>query len=300
MIESIARAEATKRRISSDFMEHRDYQRIRDAILFLEANADRQPDLEELAEHLGLSSSHCQRVFTRWAGVSPKRFLQFLTVEHAKRLLRRSMSVLDASYEVGLSGPGRLHDLFVATEAVTPGEYKQFGDGLDVRWGIHPSPFGDCLVAETDRGICHLSFGDGGLAANRERLEHDWQRSTLVRDDEATHETARRIFAPARRAEPRRLMLKGTNFQIKVWRALLEIPQGALVTYGDVARALGRPTATRAVASAIGANPVSYLVPCHRVLRSTGALGGYAWGTERKRALIAWEAAHADRRAATL
>lgn len=299
MIEAIAATQQAGRAVSSDAVEHRDYERIRDAIRFLEANAERQPDLEELAAHLELSPSYCQRVFTRWAGVSPKRFLQFLTVEHAKSLLRRSASVLDTSFEVGLSGPGRLHDLFVATEAVTPGEYKQFGAGLEVRWGIHPSPFGDCLVAETERGICHLSFGDGDLAPNRERLAHDWHRSKLVRDQEGTSETARRAFESAEPAAPR-LILKGTNFQIRVWRALLEIPPGTLLSYGDLAARLGRPSATRAVASAVGANPVAYLVPCHRVLRNSGAMGGYAWGTERKRALIAWEAAHTDQRAAAL
>lgn len=287
-----------RREISSGVVNEPDYRRIREAIYFLERHAERQPELAELAEHMGLSPSHCQRLFKRWAGVSPKRFVQFLTVEHAKRLLRASTSVLETSYEVGLSGPGRLHDLFVAVEAVTPGEYKEFGDGIEVRWGIHPVPFGDCLVAETERGVCHLSFGDGELTENRRRLEQDWSRSTLARDQEGTWPTARRIFDPeawtGEGPGELHLLLKGTNFQLRVWRALLEVPPNRLVSYGDLAESLGRPTAARAVASAVGANPVSYLVPCHRVLRSTGALGGYAWGTERKRVMIAWETARAE------
>ncbi|MDX1644073.1 MAG: methylated-DNA--[protein]-cysteine S-methyltransferase [Thermoanaerobaculia bacterium] len=289
---------AERREISSGIVNEPDYERIREAIRYLERHAERQPDLAELAQHLGLSPSHCQRLFKRWAGVSPKRFLQFLTLEHAKRLLRASSSVLETSYEVGLSGPGRLHDLFVAVEAVTPGEYKEFGAGIEVRWGIHPAPFGDCLVAETERGVCHLSFGDGDLTENRRRLERDWSRSTMVRDQEGTLPTARRIFDPEawKGEEPGdlRLLLKGTNFQLRVWRALLEVPPNRLVSYGDLAESLGRPNAARAVASAVGANPVSYLVPCHRVLRATGALGGYAWGTARKRAMIAWETARAE------
>lgn len=298
MYQLMTEAPPEPREVLSTNVSERDYERIREAIRFLERNTDRQPELAELAAHLDLSPSHCQRLFKRWAGVSPKRFLQFLTVEHAKRLLRDSASVLDTSLEVGLSGPGRLHDLFVAVEAVTPGEYKQHGEGVEVRWGVHPAPFGNCLLACTERGVCHLSFGDGDLGENRRRLERDWERSTLVRDDEATGSMARRIFDPERwrRDHPQemRLLLKGTNFQIKVWRALLEIPPGTVVSYGELARFLGRPSATRAVASAIAANPVAYLVPCHRVLRSTGALGGYAWGTERKRALIAWETARAE------
>lgn len=284
--------------VFSDEVDDRDYERIREAIRFLARHVEKQPALDELADHLGLSPSHCQRLFKRWAGVSPKRFVQFLTVEHAKRLLRNSASILETSYEVGLSGPGRLHDLFVAVEAVTPGEYKEFGNGIEVRWGIHPAPFGDCLIAETERGVCHLSFGDGDLRRNRRRLESDWRHSRRIRDQQGTEATARRVFAADRwtRNDPPelRLLLKGTNFQLQVWRALLQIPAGKVVSYGNLARSLGRPAAARAVASAVASNPISYLVPCHRVLRSTGALGGYAWGTERKRALLAWERARAE------
>ena len=291
MIDSMSSTGTPRREISSSTMEHSDYQRVEDAIRYLEQHATSQPGLAELASHVGLSTAHFQRLFKRWAGVSPKRFLQFVTIGHAKELLRDSASVLDTSYEVGLSGPGRLHDLFVSVDAVTPGEYKAFGDGVEVLWGVHDSVFGRCLVAQTGRGICHLSFCNGDPTANLERLEHDWSRSQLVEDGAATGETCRRIFAHEDVERPLPLVLKGTNFQIKVWNALLRIPEGALMSYSDLARHVCSPRATRAVASAVGANPVSYLIPCHRVLRKSGALGGYAWGPTRKRAMLGWESA---------
>lgn len=291
MIDSMSSTGTPRREISSSTMEHSDYQRVEDAIRYLEQHATSQPGLAELASHVGLSTAHFQRLFKRWAGVSPKRFLQFVTIGHAKELLRDSASVLDTSYEVGLSGPGRLHDLFVSVDAVTPGEYKAFGDGVEVLWGVHDSVFGRCLVAQTGRGICHLSFCNGDPTANLERLEHDWSRSQLVEDGTATGETCRRIFAHEDVERPLPLVLKGTNFQIKVWNALLRIPEGALMSYSDLARHVCSPRATRAVASAVGANPVSYLIPCHRVLRKSGALGGYAWGPTRKRAMLGWESA---------
>ena len=296
MIESAAASPGPTRNtpangVSSTPMNAADYGRVESSIRYLEENAGRQPGLTELAEQAGLSPAHFQRLFKRWAGVSPKRFLQFVTIEHAKELLRDSSSVLDTAYEVGLSGPGRLHDLFVSTEAVTPGQYKAQGEGIEIRWGVHDSPFGECLLAETDRGICHLSFSDGDSAPNLERLRRDWRRSRLVEDRAATLATCRRVFVEEPPERPLPLLLKGTNFQIKVWNALLRVPEGALLSYSDLAGHVCTPRATRAVASAVGANPVSYLIPCHRVLRKTGALGGYAWGTTRKRAMIGWEAA---------
>ena len=291
MIERLSSPAAPQSEISWTSMQASDYQRVESAIRYLEEHAGRQPDLAELAAYVGLSPTHFQRLFKRWAGVSPKRFLQFVTLEHAKELLRDSTSILDTSYEVGLSGPGRLHDLFVNTEAVTPGQYKAFGDGIEVRWGIHQSPFGDCLLAQTERGVCHLSFSDGDASANLERLRHDWRRSRVVEDEIGTRETLRHVFGRTPPETPLPLLLKGTNFQIKVWNALLRIPEGALLSYSDLAEHVCTPRATRAVASAIGANPVSYLIPCHRVLRKTGALGGYAWGPTRKRVMLGWEAA---------
>lgn len=268
------------------------YERIAAAIEYLTRHADRQPELAEVARHAGLSPHHFQRIFRRWAGVSPKRFVQFLTVERAKPLLRDDVSVLDATYEVGLSGPGRLHDLFVSVEAMTPGEYKALGAGLEIRWGMHPSPFGRCLLGITDRGLCHLAFGDRDRPLVR-ALEAEWPDATLAEDRAGTGATVRRLFGPraARGDRPLPLLLRGTNFQIKVWSALLRVPEGTTVSYGRLARALGRPKAVRAVGNAVGRNRIAWLIPCHRVLRATGALGGYRWGEERKRALLAWERA---------
>ncbi|MDX1501868.1 MAG: methylated-DNA--[protein]-cysteine S-methyltransferase [Thermoanaerobaculia bacterium] len=265
-----------------------DYERIRTAIEYIAAEAPRQPGLEEVAARLALSPFHCQRLFRRWAGVSPKRFLQVLTVEHAKRLLDDSASVLDAALETGLSGPGRLHDHFVTLEALSPGEYKRRGEGLAIRWGTTPSPFGDALLGATDRGVCALAFpphGDAGPAW----LADQWPGADLVEDPAAVEPAAREIFGGGRV----RLFARGTNFQVQVWRALLRIPSGQVASYASVAQAVGRPRAVRAVGSAVGANRVAFLIPCHRVIRSAGGLGGYRWGTDRKRALLAWEAARA-------
>ena len=257
MIETIGNGVTGGRAVFSSRMAETDYQRVAAAIRYLEVNAERQPGLAELAEHVGLSPAHFQRLFKRWAGVSPKRFLQFVTLEHAKELLRDSASVLDASYEVGLSGPGRLHDLFVSVDAVTPGEYKAAGDGMEVTWGIHDTIFGPCLLVQTERGDCHLSVTDGDSAANLDRLRRDWRRSRLVEDEAATAATCARVFSPAAHDEPLRLALKGTNFQLKVWNALLRIPEGGLTTYGDLARPACTERATRGVASAVGANPAA-------------------------------------------
>ncbi len=271
-------------------MDTRDYQRVAEAVRFLESRAADRPSLPAVAAHVGLSPFHFQRLFQRWAGVSPKQFLQAVTVARAKACLAASASVLDAAFAAGLSGPGRLHDLFVTVEALTPGEFRR--GGIPVRYGVHPTPLGEALVATTTRGVCWLGFlGPGGAAAAVGELGAAWPGADLRPDDAATAPTAARIFAPlgAATGEPLRLLLRGTNFQLQVWRALLRIPEGAVAAYGDLARRLGRPRAHRAVASAVGRNPVAYLIPCHRVLRGSGELGGYRWGVERKRLLLARE-----------
>ena len=276
-----------------------DYERIATAIAYLRDNVRAQPSLAETASHVGLSAWHFQRKFRVWAGVSPKRFLEFLTVQHARELLDNSASVLDAALELGLSGPGRLHDQFVSIEAVTPGEYKRIGAGLRISHGIHPSPFGPMLLAVTERGICALAFGSQAtLEQEVKQLARRWPDAQIVAAPEHTATTADRVFSPAGRVQNVRnskfhLFVKGTNFQINVWRALLSIPEGRLISYQRLARLTGNPTAVRATATAVGANPVSYLIPCHRILRTSGELGGYHWGIERKRALIAWDSAWA-------
>ncbi len=274
------------------------------AIAHLVEHYPEQPRLADLAAVAGLHPHHFQRVFRRWAGISPKRFAQHLTVEHAKALLRRSESVLGAALEVGLSGPGRLHDLFVACEAMTPGEYKACGRDLVVRYGIHDSPFGSMLIGTTDRGICALRFvappgapGSGGRILDDRTVEDvlaDWSEATLVHDPAATAPVAAQLVCPDSGAPRQPLLLRGTNFQIKTWQALLCIPPGAVASYRQVAAAIGQPQASRAVGRAVGANPVALLIPCHRVIRETGALGGYRWGTPRKRALLAWEAGRCE------
>jgi AraC family transcriptional regulator of adaptative response/methylated-DNA-[protein]-cysteine methyltransferase len=272
-----------------------DAERVATAIRYLERHYRDQPSLADVARAVNLSPHHFQRLFRRWAGVSPKRFMQYLTLEHARRALHAGRSVLATSLDAGLSGPGRLHDLFVTFEAVTPGEFKTKGAGLDVTYGTAPSPFGDALIAETARGICGLAFTRRGTRARAlESLRAQWPHATVRRDQQRAAMTARTIFQPGRAAERLLLDLRGSNFQIKVWEALLRIPPGTLVSYGDVAAAVGRPAAHRAVASAVARNPVAFIIPCHRVIRQSGQLGSYRWGDERKRAIVAWEAAHHD------
>ena len=275
-----------------------DYARVEKAILFLDGNYRDQPSLEELAAGVHLSKYHFQRMFSRWAGISPKRFMQFLTLNHAKQLLADSQSVLDAALDSGLSGPARLHDLFVAVEAMTPGEYKGRGEGVTIRYGWHPSPFGECLLALTDKGVCALSFAEpGGKAANLEALRRKWKKARLVLSRNDTRKAAAQLFAPRMGADsgPGRLLpplhLHGTNFQVNVWRALMNIPPGAAVSYQDVARLIGKPNAARAVGRAVGENPIAYIIPCHRVIRRVGGFGDYRWGAARKKAMLAWEAA---------
>lgn len=267
-----------------------DYDVVAAAITYLEQNFRAQPELGEVARHVHLSEAHFQRLFRRWAGISPKRFLQFLTAEHARTLLRESRSVLDVSFEVGLSGGGRLHDLMLNVIAATPGDVKSGGLGLNIRYGFHDSPFGQALIATTDRGLCNLAFAQednrGELLGE---LRQRWPNASLAEDGAGTRGVARQVFGDAGGAVT--LFLKGTNFQIRVWEALLRVPAGRAVTYEDIAHTIGQPAAVRAVGAAVGQNPIAYLIPCHRVLRKSGVFGEYHWGATRKKALLAWESA---------
>ena len=282
-------------------MDTKDYVRIESALGYLAARSEVQPTLADVAAHVGLSEHHLQRVFTRWAGISPKRFLQFQTVESAKALLRDSRSVLDTTYSIGLSSGGRLHDLFVTLEAMTPGEFKAGGSGLNIVTGFHESPFGECLIAVTERGICGLSFVvDGDRDAAMAELANRWPGAAFVDDSKSTRVAADQVFAAwgggARQVgaeasstvtpTPLSVLVRGTNFQVRVWEALLRIPPGSVASYEDIATTVGSTGATRAVGSAIARNPVAYLIPCHRVIRKTGAFGGYHWGAARKVAML--------------
>jgi AraC family transcriptional regulator of adaptative response/methylated-DNA-[protein]-cysteine methyltransferase len=271
----------------------RDYRRIEQAIQFLEANYRAQPSLDEIAGSVHLSKYHFQRLFKRWAGISPTQFLQYLTIEYAKERLKESQSILDATLDAGLSSPSRLHDLFVTFEAITPGEYKRQGAGLEVRYGFHASPFGGCLLATTQRGICGLHFAQhGDLSAVLESLVARWPQARFTEESSETQPLVDRIFAPVPtdQSRPFHLLLKGTNFQINVWQALLAIPPGAMASYGAVAGYLGRPGAARAVGSAVARNPIAYLIPCHRVIGKAGRIHHYQWGTARKKSILGWEA----------
>ncbi len=270
-----------------------DYQRIEKAIRFIEENYQAQPSLRQIADHVDLSEYHFQRLFTRWAGTSPQRFVRFLTKEYAKEQLATSNNLLAASYEVGLSSSSRLHDLFVTYEAMTPAEFRTLGEGVTIRYGVHGTPFGECLIAVTERGITDLRFLDEAddVEAIVARLRSEWPRADTVQDNPATLPYIQSLFySKTDSAKPLPLLLRGTNFQIKVWEALLRIPAGRLVSYDDVARSIGQPTAARAVGTAIGSNRLAYLIPCHRVLQKSGGLGGYRWGTARKQAMLGHEA----------
>jgi AraC family transcriptional regulator of adaptative response/methylated-DNA-[protein]-cysteine methyltransferase len=272
--------------------QSRDYARVERAIRFVEANRRRQPELAEVARSVHLSEYHFQRLFRRWAGISPKRFLQFLTKEDAKRRLRQSANVLDAALDAGLTGSGRLHELLVECEAVTPGDVRRAGAGLAIRYGFHPSPFGECLLAATARGICALRFvGDAGRAGELRALKDEWPNATWIEDQAGTGSFVEHAFTGLTTGGPLHLHLRGTNFQIKVWEALLALPEGSVTTYAAVARSIGHPRAARAVGTAIGQNPVALLIPCHRVLRSAGDVSGYRWGGARKQAMLALEGA---------
>ncbi len=270
-----------------------DYQRIEQAIQYLENNFQSQPSLEEIAASVHLSKYHFQRLFKQWAGVTPTQFMHFLTVDYAKERLSQAQTVFDTSLDAGLSSAGRLHDLFVNFEAVTPGEYKSRGSGLTIQYGFHPTPFGGCLLAQTSRGICALRFvasdkKDNALAD----LKREWPAATFMADPSSTQAAVDRLFSPVKwdQTQPFHLYLKGTNFQVKVWHALLSIPQGAMVSYGDLAAFMGRPTAVRAASGAVAKNPIAYLIPCHRVISKAGQIHHYRWGSARKRAILGWEA----------
>jgi AraC family transcriptional regulator of adaptative response/methylated-DNA-[protein]-cysteine methyltransferase len=267
-----------------------DYLRVEQAIQYLERHYREQPELQEIAGSIGLSEYHFQRLFTRWVGISPKRFLQFLTKEGAKEMLKRSVNVLDTTYGVGLSSAGRLHDLFVQTEAVTPGEYKARGAGLTIRYGFHPTPFGECLLGLTERGICHLGFTQGSREAALSNMQADWKEASLLEEPSASGALIAPIFSLESAPTPIALFLAGTNFQLKVWEALLRIPSGSVCTYEGLAAGIGQPSAARAVGTAVGRNPVAVLIPCHRVIHKMGKFGNYRYGSARKKALIGWEA----------
>jgi AraC family transcriptional regulator, regulatory protein of adaptative response / methylated-DNA-[protein]-cysteine methyltransferase len=267
---------------------------VADAIARMVATPEDPPTLEALAAELGYSPFHFQRLFKRGVGVSPKRFAQALRLGPARKLLTGGETpVLDASLDVGMSGPSRLHDLFVTCDAVTPGDVRRRGRGLEIRWGVQPSPFGRVLLAQTAIGVCWLSFGtDETIQSMFGELHATYPEATYIRDDEATGKTAASIFGPDQARIS--LDLHGTNFQIKVWQALLSIPTGTTVSYGEIAARVGNKAASRAVGSAVGANPISLLIPCHRVIQSSGVVHNYRWGVPTKRALLAWERAHLD------
>ncbi|CAN7464132.1 methylated-DNA--[protein]-cysteine S-methyltransferase [Neorhizobium sp. LjRoot104] len=274
-----------------------DYETVRRVIEMITLDYRDQPSLEAIASELGQSPTQLQKVFTRWAGLSPKAFLQAVTLDHAKRLLgKEELPLLEASYELGLSGPGRLHDLFVTHEAMSPGEWKARGGGLTIRYGFHASPFGQALVMATDRGLSGLAFADLGCEqAALDDMMRRWPNAEYVADQEMTAPYVGRIFDRANWScdRPLKVVLIGTDFQVRVWQSLLKIPFGKAVTYSDVANDIGQPTASRAVGAAVGANPISFVVPCHRALGKSGALTGYHWGLTRKRAILGWEAGNA-------
>jgi len=267
-----------------------DYLRIEQAIQYLDTHANSQPELSEIASTIGLSEYHFQRLFSRWAGISPKRFLQFITKEGAKRLLSQSENLLDTTYSVGLSSLGRLHDLFVTTEAVTPGEYKSGGAGLTIRYGLHATPFGKALIGVTERGICHFGFVSTSERETIDAFVEKWQQAEIIEDHKATSSLIKPIFDLSQRTNlSLYLHLRGTNFQLKVWEALLRIPPGAVISYQGLAKQVGRPGASRAVGTALSRNPIAVIIPCHRVIRELGEFGSYRYGPARKKALIGWE-----------
>jgi AraC family transcriptional regulator of adaptative response/methylated-DNA-[protein]-cysteine methyltransferase len=273
-------------------MSESEYDRIGRAIEFLVSHERERPSLERVASAVGLSEFHFQRLFQRWTGVSPRQLLAYLTLERARELLRSRTSVLETAVELGLSGPGRLHDLLVTLDAVTPGEQKSLGEGLRIEHGVHESPFGACLIGRTDRGVAWLSFDDGSEEDGVRELAREWPKATLVHAPRATAKIAARIFdTSARTPEPVRLLVHGSNFRIKVWEALIRIPPGTVTSYSALAESIGASGAARAVGQAVGSNAISWIIPCHRVLHELGKKTSYRWGATRKRAMLAWEAA---------
>ena len=272
---------------------HHDYDTVRRTLAFISENWRDQPALEEIAEQAGYSPQHLQRVFTRWAGLSPKAFLQAVTLDHARNILRESGNILDAAYDLGLSGPSRLHDLFVTLEGMPPGVYKQRGEGLEIRYGFAPSPFGQALVMLTVQGLAGLAFADPGEEPQAlADMMGRWPKARYVQAEAEIGATAQRIFDPGSWSadQPLRVVFIGSDFEIRVWESLLRIPVGRAASYSGIAAHLGQPKAARAVGAAVGRNPVSFVVPCHRVLGKTGGLCGYHWGLTRKRAILGWEA----------
>lgn len=270
-----------------------DYKRVAEAIDFLKQHFKAQPTLEEAAEHVHLSPFHFQRMFQQWAGVTPKQFLQYLSIGHAKKMLKDTGATLfDTAFETGLSGTGRLHDLFIKVEGMTPGEYKNGGEHLNINYSFAESPFGNIIVASTDKGICHMAFADGGRETAFAQLQSIFPNSTYTQLVDGIQQNALFIFGQDwSKFGEIKLHLKGTAFQIKVWETLLQVPAGGLTTYSDLARLAGYEGASRAVGTAIGNNPVAFLIPCHRVIKATGEIGQYHWGASRKNAIIGWEAA---------
>jgi AraC family transcriptional regulator, regulatory protein of adaptative response / methylated-DNA-[protein]-cysteine methyltransferase len=277
-------------------MEHSnldDYEKVRSVLSNLTQNWRDQPSLDELAGPVGMDAEQLQRVFTRWAGLTPKAFLQALTLDHARAMLKDSASILETSLEVGLSGPGRLHDLFVVHEGMSPGAYKTKGQGLTISYGFHPSPFGLALVMATDYGLCGLAFADQGeQAVALADMKKRWYNAQYTEDSAKTAPYAARVFAPDKwkDGQPLRITFIGSDFEIRVWESLLKIPVGRAVTYGDIAHSIEKPKAARAVGAAVGRNPISFVVPCHRVIGKSGDITGYHWGLTRKRAILGWEA----------
>jgi AraC family transcriptional regulator, regulatory protein of adaptative response / methylated-DNA-[protein]-cysteine methyltransferase len=271
--------------------ETTNYIRIAESIKYLSANYKKQPSLEEVAQHIHLSSFHFQRIFTEWAGISPKKFLQYLTVEELKKEIQNTDNLIQAAENVGLSAQSRVYDLFVNIEAVTPDEFKNNGKGIEIEYGFHNTPFGQCFIANTKRGICSLSFYDGNENNLLAEFTDTWNNAVLSNNQDATKNIVEKLFFEPLQNQKFNLLLKGTKFQIKVWQALLNIPFGSVSTYQSLANAVGNSNASRAVGSAIGKNPVAFLIPCHRVIQSSGLIGQYHWGSERKSAIIGWEKA---------
>ncbi|HRF09069.1 MAG TPA: methylated-DNA--[protein]-cysteine S-methyltransferase [Xanthobacteraceae bacterium] len=271
-----------------------DYDTVRRAIEYLTRRYREQPEVEAVAAAAGTDPRRLNELFRRWCGLTPKAFLQAVTLDNAKKLLAQSPNILETSYELGLSGPGRLHDLFVVHEAMSPGEWKSGGEGLEIRYGFHPSPFGTALVMMTPRGLCGLAFSDPGKeAAALKDMRTRWKNASYVEDSAATADVAARIFQSDRWKPdtPLRVVLIGTDFEVRVWQTLLKVPLGRAATYSDVARKIGKDNAARAVGAAVGKNPISFVVPCHRIVGTNGALTGYHWGLTRKRAMLGWEQA---------
>lgn len=271
------------------------YERVADAIEYLNNHFREQPELQDVAAHVHLSPEHFQRIFTEWAGVSPKKFTQYLTIDYLRSRFHEFSSVQDAADASGLSSQSRVYDLFVNIEGVTPDEFRQQGRGVQIRYGFHDTPFGECFIAATERGVCGLSFvSDASPQVEFGRFEQKWKFAQIEENQEFTRKIIETVFHPVANRSPKiTLLVQGTNFQLKVWEALLNIPAGSVTTYEHIARSIGHPNAMRAVGTAIGSNPVGYLIPCHRVIKKAGQIGQYHWGAVRKRAIIGWEMAHA-------